>query len=60
MIKVIKTTYDGYFVTNNGRGKINAYEGYDLCPERIKALIDAGNYKKVDSFCREAIQDGII
>ncbi len=59
-MKVIETTYDGYFITNNGRGKINAYEGYALCPKRIQKMIDEGNYEKIDCFYHEAISYGYI
>lgn len=60
MLKVIKTNYDGYIVTKNEKGKICAYEGYDLCPIKVQKILDKGEYGTIDSFAREAIEYGYV
>ncbi len=59
-MRVYFTTYDGYYITSNGRGKICCYEGFDLCPDRVKKLIKQDGARQLDCFHDEAIKFGYI
>ena len=57
---VVKTTYDGFFITKTKNGKIAAYEGFALCPKRIQTMINKGEYKTINCFYMDAISYGYI
>ena len=58
-MKVIKTTYDGFYVTEE-KGNVKAFEGYALCPKKVQKEIDKNNFKEVNCFWLEAVQYGYI
>lgn len=59
-MKVFHTTYDGWYITKDAKGKIKAYEGYALCPTSVQKIIDKTKVTTLDCFAREAITYGYI
>lgn len=57
---VFNTTYDNYFIVKKDNGKIDAYEGFDLCPENVKKVIKRDGARQLECFYHEAISFGLI
>lgn len=51
---VVRTTYDGFIIVET-ETKITAYEGIDLCPEKVKEHIKNNGVREIASFYNEAI-----
>ena len=51
--KIVKSTCDGYITVKYVSGALTRTEGYDPCPEEIKALIKNGMAEEQDCFVNE-------
>ena len=53
-MNVYHTTYDGFYVVV-ANGKIRAYEGLALCPNKVKAWLKENKPVELNYFHMEAI-----
>ena len=49
-MRVYRTECDGYYVVIDAKGRVSAYEGYALCPRKIKKMIDNGEFESKECF----------
>lgn len=57
-MRIYLCTYDGYYIVVSDIGKISSYEGYDLCPPKVKKLIKSDGARQLDCFYDVAIKYG--
>lgn len=60
IVEVVKTVYDGFYLTKDSKGLVCSYEGIGLCPASVKKYIADHEVREINCTWMEAVSYGYI